>query len=319
MKSVYSHAQVVIHFHPERLSTKGQSVAEALLQEGVYKSQFVTGLSSGSPTAFPGGERDLWEQHLFGGAYHSAGVSLADRPKYGALEIMYHPDCASTRFGSCYFVLCPAVSKRSTYTFGGSQEEDALERTGTLSAMESVMAAIFSEVEKGHGALGVDNLTVTDLLAQLTHGLSNPSRDPSARPLGRALDSFIEAQIHGRVSLRDDVERLVADPSFRGGPIGDVLVVIGVNYKIPLSWHPGFILPVAEVPDYFRGFAVKRLAQRIAGQGILDAAKIGIAANSLQQEPEAWKEWGAYSDILTQFRRLWHVLVLYGVPNKAVQ
>jgi hypothetical protein len=319
MKSVHAHAQVVTHFHPERISMKGQSVAETLLQEGVYKSQFETGLSSGSPTAFPGGERDLWEQRLFGGAYQAAGVSLADRPKYGALEIMYHPDGASPRFGSCYLVLRADVSKRSTFTFGGSQEDDALERTGTLDSMESVMAALFSEVAKGQGALGVDNLTVTDLLAQLTHGLASPFRDSATRPLGRALDSFIEVQIHGTVNLGEDVERLVADPSFRGGPIEVVLRAIGAKYHLLLNWHPGFILPVAKVPDYFRGYAVKPLARRIAGQGILDAAKIGAAANSLQQAPEAWKEWGNYSDILTLFRRLWHLLVLYGMPREATQ
>jgi hypothetical protein len=318
MSSIQTHAQVGIHFHPERLSRTGQGVAEALLQEGIYKSQFETGLSSGSPTAFPDGERDLWEQRLFGGAYHALGASLADRPKYGALEIMYHPDGASPRFGSCYFILRSEVSQRSTFTFGGSQEDDALNRTGTLSALEPVIAALISEVEITHGALGVGGLTPAELLAQFTGGLSKPFRDPSNRPLGRALDSFVEVQVHGPISLSKDVERLVADPSFRGGPIEKLLLAISARYHFPLHWHPGFILPVAEVPDYFRGYAVKPLAQRIAGDGFLDASNIGAAANSLQLEPELWKDWAAHNDTLTQFRRLWHLLVLYGKPAKSV-
>jgi len=57
------------------------------------------------------------------------------------------------------------------------------------------------------------------------------------------------------------------------------------------------------------------LAERIAGQGVLDAANIGAMANSLELEPEAWKAWASHEDTLTQFRRLWHVLVVNGVPD----
>jgi len=100
-----THARVGLHFHPERLSKSGLSVCEGFLRDGLYRNQFETGLSCGSPSGFAGGERDLWEERLFGGAYHSQGVQAADRPKYGALEIMYHPDGPAPRFGSCYFLL----------------------------------------------------------------------------------------------------------------------------------------------------------------------------------------------------------------------
>ena len=61
----------------------------------------------------------------------------------------------------------------------------------------------------------------------------------------------------------------------------------------------------SQMPNYFRGFAVKPLAYRIAGQGILDAAKIGNVANSAQLESESWEGWGSYDDTLTLFRGLW--------------
>jgi len=80
-------------------------------------SQFETGLSGGSPSAFPGGERDQWESQLFGGAYHEPDASPAGRPKYGALAVMDHPDGPAPRFGSCYFLLHAEVSSRSTFTF----------------------------------------------------------------------------------------------------------------------------------------------------------------------------------------------------------
>jgi hypothetical protein len=57
------------------------------------------------------------------------------------------------------------------------------------------------------------------------------------------------------------------------------------------------------------------LAERIAGDGLLDAANIGAAANYVKLDPEAWRGWGSDDDILTQFRRLWHVLVLTGAPR----
>jgi hypothetical protein len=160
-------------------------------------------------------------------------------------------------------------------------------------------------------------LTVPDFLDQLTHGLSKPFRDPRSRPLGRALDSFIEGQVHGEIRLQEDVERLVADPAFRNDPIGEALATISTKYKIPLCWHPGFTLAVSQVPDVFRDYPVRPLAERIAGQGIVDAAKIGAMANSLEREPKAWNDWASCEDTLTQFRRLWHVLVLNGTPNKS--
>ena len=149
----------------------------------------------------------------------------------------------------------------------------------------------------------------------MAHGLSKPFLDPQTRPLGRALDSFIEAQIHGDVRLDHDVERLVADPAFRDHPVGEYLAAISTKYEIPLGWHPGFTLPAGKVPDVFREYRVRPLAERIAGQGVLDAANIGAMANSLELEPEAWKGWASHEDTLTQFRRLWHVLVVNGVPD----
>ena len=87
-----SHARIALHFHPDRLDSSKKSVAEALFEQGVYKSQFETLLSNGSVSAYPGGERDLWERRIFGGAYQLEGVTNEQRPKYGALNLMLHPD-----------------------------------------------------------------------------------------------------------------------------------------------------------------------------------------------------------------------------------
>ncbi len=316
MQHLRNKPHIDIHFHPERLTVNGRSVIEGLYADGIFRTQYDTGISSGSPTAFAGGERDLWEKHLFGGAYHVPEASCTARPKYGALEIACHPDGASPRFGSCYFVLRPELGTRSTFTYGGSQEEDALDKTGTLANIETVMAAIISGLEKEKGAFGIGDLTVPDFLELLMVQNDNLFCDAPIRPLGRALDSFVEVQIHGTIDLGQDVERLVADPSFRNGPIEESLKAIREKYAIPLNWHPGFVISAEQVPEEFRGYPVKPLAKRIAVGGGLDAAKIGEAANSVQLDPESWQDWGSSDYILTQFRRLWHILVLNGDPSK---
>jgi len=94
---IRQHARIVRHFHPDRFGVKAICVAESLVTEGVYRNQFETGLSSGSPTAFRGGDRDMWERTLFGGAYHTEGVLPSERPKYGSLELVRFPDGLAPR------------------------------------------------------------------------------------------------------------------------------------------------------------------------------------------------------------------------------
>jgi hypothetical protein len=149
LECIHRHARVVLHFHPDRFGVKSTTVAESLLEDGLYRNQFETGLSSGSLSAFPGGERDLWENRLFGGAYHTDGVASAERPKYGALELVRYPDGPIPRFGSCYVVLRQAVAERNSFTFMGSEDPRATERVGTIGQMHGIMAALFAEIEQG--------------------------------------------------------------------------------------------------------------------------------------------------------------------------
>lgn len=119
-----AHARIALHFHPDRpVPATMQTVAEALLEQGIYKNQFETFLSNGSVSAYPGGERDLWEKKMFGGAYHQHDSTDNERPKYGALDLWLHPDGPAPRFGSCYFLLSPQVSYRSTYTYLDSHQD----------------------------------------------------------------------------------------------------------------------------------------------------------------------------------------------------
>jgi Protein of unknown function (DUF3626) len=325
MRSLKENARVVIHFHPDRIGPKRMTVAQALLDDGLYRNQFQTRLSSGGLSAFPGGERDTWERTLFGGAYHESGAAYSERPKYGALELVRYADGPIPRFGSCYFVLRTRVSCRISFTFMGSEDPRASQRLGIIDRMDGVLSALFGEIVEGGIAtppwppfrvptLGVPKLTVPRLL-DLLCDLQEPRSDPALGRPGRVLDTGIEAQVHGPVSMKEDIELLVADPAFAGTATGATLRQLATKYRFPLKWHCGFQLAVHDVPNDFRGPEMPRLARRIAGSdGMLNAAVIGAAEASLREHPECWEDWGSLAESIQHLKQLWHVLVNFGSP-----
>ena len=111
---------VTLNFHPDRFSGNGKLIIENMLTDGEYCNQYKTGTSNGGRTAYPGGDRDLWEKRLFQGAYHDGQSEMTERPKYGALNIYNYLDGAAARFGSCFFTLKPHVIRRCTFAFVGS-------------------------------------------------------------------------------------------------------------------------------------------------------------------------------------------------------
>lgn len=68
-------------------------------------------------------------------------------------------------------------------------------------------------------------------------------------------------------------------------------------------------------PTSPRDYPVRPLAERIAADGMLDAAIIGASTNSLPLDPKMREGWACEEDLLAQFRRLWDVLVLTGAPR----
>jgi hypothetical protein len=324
-RSLKDNARVVIHFHPDRIGPKRVTVAQALLDDGLYRNQFETRLSSGGLSAFPGGDRDKWEKTLFGGAYHESGAAYSERPRYGALELVRYPDGPIPRFGSCYFVLRTSISCRTSFTFMGSEDPRASQRLATIDRMDGVLSPLLAEIIEGGIArppwppfrvptLGVPNLTVPRLL-DLLCDLPQPRGDPALGRPGRVLDTGIEAQVHGPVSLKEDIELLVADPAFAGTATGALLGQLATKYRFTLKWHCGFQLAVRDVPDNFRGPEMPRLARRIAGSdGMLNAAVIGAAEASLREHPESWEDWGSLAESIQHLKQLWHALVNFGSP-----
>ncbi|MDH6514677.1 hypothetical protein M2163_008348 [Streptomyces sp. SAI-135] len=112
--------RITLNFHPDRLA-RGLPLLEALAQDGVYHSQFVTGTSNGGLTARPGGDRWRWESRIFGGAYDDADAH--ERPVYGALNFRRQMVGAAPRFGSSHFRLAPETLARATFCYPDSAAE----------------------------------------------------------------------------------------------------------------------------------------------------------------------------------------------------
>jgi hypothetical protein len=147
---VLEHARITVNFHPDRLAGTA-SVADLLARDQVYRSQFETRISNGGLTAYPGGDRDRWEQRMFAGAYPPA--LAAGRPIYGGLNLAGHLDGASPRFGSCHLRLTPAVTRRATFSRGDSVTEPTV--VGTADTFGAIWAALLDEVSRTGSALGL--------------------------------------------------------------------------------------------------------------------------------------------------------------------
>jgi hypothetical protein len=312
LDAIAGHGRLTINFHPDRPCVDGRTVAAALADDGVYRSQFVTGISNGGLSPYPGGDRDRWEQRLFGGAYQRPEVLPADRPTYGGLNLLGHPDGACPRFGSCHLRLRPAVLARATFCLGDSHLGP--EVVGTVDAFETVLAGLLTSTAATGVCLGRDGTDVAALARTLLSPL--PARPSVA---GRALDDYVEAQVHGTLDLARDVEALVVDPSFTGTAVGATLERIARRYGFPLLRHGGFALPPDRIDPDFRGPAIPVLAARVHAEfarpgELVDAALIGRAAASVVAEPDRWADRGPAVDTLQHLKQIWHVLVRYGAP-----
>ncbi|MFH0263912.1 DUF3626 domain-containing protein [Vibrio barjaei] len=253
-------SRVTINFHPDRYTAEGQPLLLAIAKDGELKSQFETNTSNGGLTAFEGGDRWLWEQRVFDGAYDCAPMNL--RPKYGAVNFRSYSTGASPRFGSAFFELKPHVLERVTYCYPDS----------------------FFEPE---------DFAVSETLNNLINIATSSSTD--------LLDDYIEAHIHGTVSLKDDIECLVLDPVFQATMIEQY----ALELVIPIQWHNGYQLPIEtmnQYPDY-RGVQFIELARELAQDGMIDAKLLGLAVTEQHFDEQ-------------DIKKIWHYLARFGYRDQ---
>jgi hypothetical protein len=328
LDAVAGQAAVTLNFHPDRLLADGRCVAQALLEEGVYRSQFETRISNGGLTAYAGGERDLWEQALFGGAYQAPGVTLAERPKYGGLNLMNHLNGACPRFGSCHLRLRTAALGRATFVFGDSTANPT--DLGLIDAFAPVVAPLLEAIDAGAGALGRAGVDVRSFAQGVLNGDQASGRGVFAPAMTHTLNDYIEAHAHGELHLGTDVEAIVVDPAFDDSPAAQLLRSTGDRYGFGVERHAGSVLALTHVPleapdlprdqlmrwqAFCAGGRARRLAECVAQEDRrLDAANIGQAAVSVVREPVRWSDWGAPQEVLVHLKDLWLMVVAHGRP-----
>lgn len=257
---------IVLHFHPGWAAAGGRTVADALAESGTYLSQWVTGTSNGGLTARPGGDRWAWESRLFTGRYDAAPA--AERPVYGAWNRRNDPYGAAPRFGSAYVRLRPEVLGRATFCWPDS---------------------VFDPEAVG----GPERLA--ELCALADAGPLEPALLPAAAadlPLDDPLNDYVEAHVHGGVTLTDDVEAVVVDPSDLETS-WDVLD----RWGVAVETHPGYRVTVDGIDEAYRGPVPVALARELGGD--LTPARLGAAERSGRHDPQAVK-W------------LWHCLARFG-------
>lgn len=241
--------RVTLNFHPDRWAGDLLTI-EALAQDGIYRSQFETGTSNGGLTAHPGGDRWLWEERLFGGAYDHA--PLSERPKYGALNHRQRSLGGAPRFGSAHLRLAEHTLDRTTFCFPDSAMNPSC--FGTAHRFEL--------------------LSVADEFDATGNG------DP--------LDGYVEAHVHGTIDLTVDVEALVLDPCYQETAIEAEANELGPPIEwhegrvLPIDellQHRGYRNP--EAID---------LALHIAEQDVIDARIIGNAARAGAHDTQSIKQ-----------------------------
>jgi Protein of unknown function (DUF3626) len=230
---------ITLNFHPD-IAIDGKLVIDLLAQHRIYRSQFETGTSSGELSVHPSGNRWNWESRIFGGAYDESHQSL--RPKYGALNYCLDPVGGSRRFGSCHLRLLQRVRSRTSFCYPDSHLEPH------HFAVDDVRPLV---------ALASDNRLALDPW----------------------LDNYIEAHIHGPLSMVDDVDAVVLDPSFRGTSIEEVADSLGCG----VEWHNGFRLPVERIAEceVYRGPVAASAIIRIAEDKVVTPAILGHARDRL--------------------------------------
>ncbi|MEU4729259.1 DUF3626 domain-containing protein [Streptomyces sp. NPDC023588] len=215
---------VTLNFHPDR-DFGGLPLLTALAEDGVYRSQFVTGTSNGGLTAHPGGARWQWESRIFGGAYDEAPPEA--RPVYGALNYRHNPAGAAPRFGSAHFRLTPQALARTTFCYPDSYLEP--ESFGVAARMPLIALA---EAD--------DQDALDDYIEAQVHTPVRLDRDVAALVLDPSYrDTEVEAAAtklpcptEWHAGFRLTVAELLRHPDYRGQEYVDLGTEIAVSGRL---------------------------------------------------------------------------------------
>ncbi|WP_181445467.1 DUF3626 domain-containing protein [Flexivirga caeni] len=252
--------RVTCSFHPDRWASPGSR--ELVLERLAREGAYVPQFVTGTSN---GGLTAFpgGDRFRWESALFAGAYDGADpdlRPKYGALDHRHRGTGASPRFGSSYLRLAAHTLNRTTFCY-----PDSCEHPTDFGVAEAC--------------------SLTELA------------DADDRDL---LDDYVEAHVHGHLSLGEDVEAVVLDPSFRGTRVEEA----AMELPCPVEWHDGFRVPVEVIRSHpeFRGPEIVALAVELAEDGWLDARIVGDLARRETHPPQAVKQ-------------VWHHVARFGTAE----
>ncbi|MEU2247089.1 DUF3626 domain-containing protein [Streptomyces sp. NPDC019224] len=200
----------------------GKPILDAMAEDGVYHSRFVTGTRNGGLTAHPGGDRWLWESRIFGGAYDEAAAH--ERPVYGALNFRHKPVGGAPRFGSAHFRLTHRTPARSTFCYPDSFLEPS--DFGVAARMGLIELACADRQDE-----------LDDYIEAQVHGPVELGRDVEALVLdpcyrGTTVEAAalrLGCPVEWHPGFRLEVEELRRHPDYRGQEYVDLGTRIAID------------------------------------------------------------------------------------------
>lgn len=181
-----------------------------------------------------------------------------ERPKYGALDLAEDAHGPAPRFGSCFFRVRPEVLQRCSFCFPDSYYEPTCFGTARRMGLQALLEA-------------------------------SPPEDP--------LDRYVEAHVHGVLSIPEDMQALVLDPSYRETEVERWALGLGCA----VEWHPGYEVRVDVLRDNatYRGPEIVEVAERVASGELLTPRRLGEARRDPRFDAQ-------------QLKRVWHCLARFG-------
>lgn len=176
------------------------SVTRKILDDGRIKSQFETNYSRGN---LDGSMRSAAEQYMFG---YSKGIPVEDRPIYGSFTDLSNTSQNSVRYyGETQFVLTDAARARSTAVW-----TDSLGAPELPSPANDVSWMSFRPDDAQYATAGVTDWREMAAKAMSAGGENFGVINPTDYRVMNG-SPYIEAQVHGGVSMADVSEIRIYD------------------------------------------------------------------------------------------------------------
>jgi len=265
--------RVTLNFHPDRRVGE-VPILQAMVVDGLYRSQFETGTSNGGLTAHPGGDRWSWESRIFGSAYDD--VPASERPKYGSLNFRRRATGGSPRFGSAHLRLKQETLARTTFCYPDSVFEPT--HFGVARRMSLVELA---EAD--------DKDLLDDYIEAQVHGAVILAHDVEALvldPCFRETDvqrwaGQLGCQLEWHHGFRLSVDELQRHPDYRGAEYIELGIAIAQDGYL----DPKMLGDAADTGAY-DDQALKRVWHSIARFGSLEDAMPAPSKPVTQSGPD---------------------------------